>query len=546
MSGPLHDVVKFVTKTFLDEEHYTSLHRTLSNRWDSHQSLSAAVKLMEQYGVTLTAAEQQRMGKLDEATMIDTLVQRMPQQSKEQFEHFFLQLQLIVSTATRVRTGLEVGSSKIIEDALNDADETGITSYILKMTLVQAGSEVTTLRSQHDQWCREINARMSSLLTVQDDAMQAQKQLAAAQAQLGQYAGNHKDKAKKALMGVAGKNDKALMGSSITEWFSYIQRMKKEAEIRKEYEDRIDAAQQKLYDYKMAQKGNASSVLLRQAAAGDSTLVGEVFSVLIKEVTDKKLEAEAEKKLAEIEAKLAAQSGKNKDNAKSVLMRNLAANDNQLCDVCIEAWKQFIIEYKKNKEEEVAVKEQEKKMADFMKNKSEGAKGIIDKMNAATDSGLVEHVVSSWVQLFQDNKKAAEMERMLMEQQAKFASFSERNKKGAGSAGSKAAEVRDYGLINHGFILWAEATKVERLLRYYQNRVDAKKHQLSSLQGMFRSFATQLETGMKDGTPRDGITGPKTVQKRLQKGTEQTVSLPSIHKTPTGSHRSSRGKAQDV
>merc|ERR1712100_251378 len=96
-----------------------------------------------------------RLYTLDEAAMIDSLVSRMPQQTKEQFEHFFLQLQLIVSTATRVRTGLEEGHPKVVEEALNDAEQTGIISYILKMTLVQAGTEVSALRMQHENWTRD-------------------------------------------------------------------------------------------------------------------------------------------------------------------------------------------------------------------------------------------------------------------------------------------------------------------------------------------------------------------------------------------------------
>merc|ERR1712025_1180809 len=192
-----------------------------------------------------------------------------------------------------------------------------------------------------------------------------------------------------------------------------MEKSKKEIEIKKEYIERIEEAQKKLFDYKQSQKGNAKGVLLRQAAAGDGALIGEVFAYLCKEPLQRKADEEAEKKMREIEAKLAAQAGRNKDNAKAVLMRNLASGDNMLMDVCIEAWKGWLVEYKKNKESEDAVKAAEAKVAAFMKNKSEGAKGIIDRMNSATDSGLVEHVVSTWVQYFKDLKKAEEMEAIL-------------------------------------------------------------------------------------------------------------------------------------
>merc|ERR1719380_396202 len=355
-SGGLSGVVKFVVRQFLDDVHFTTLHSTLSTRWEAHQSLTAAVKLMEQYGVVISEAEEKRLYALDEGTMIETLVAKMPQQTKEQFEHFFLQLQLIVSTATRIRTALEEGTPGIIQEALNDADQTGILPYILKMSTVQAGSEVTALKAQHETWSTDTESRMSKLLRGQDDAMQAQKQLAAAQAQLGHYQGSQKDKAYKAMMGVAGKNDRAAMDAVITNWKAVIDRVKKEAEIRVEYEERIELAQKRLFDFKQSQKSNSKGVLLRQAAAGDGVLIGEVFGYLCKALVERKADEEAARKLAEIEAKLAAQAGKNKDNAKAVLMRNLASGDRQLMDVCVECWKKFIEDYRKEKETEDAVK----------------------------------------------------------------------------------------------------------------------------------------------------------------------------------------------
>merc|ERR1712216_992372 len=197
------------------------------------------------------------------------------------------------------------------------------------------------------------------------------------------------------------------MGDSfITNWKSVVDRIKKEAEIRLEYQERIEAAQKRLFDYKQSQKGNAKGVLLRQAAAGDGALIGEVFAYLCKEPQQRRADEEAAKKLAEIEAKLAESMAKGKDNAKAVLMRNLAQGDNMLMDVCLEAWKSWLVEYKKNKESEDAVKAAEAKVAAFMKNKSDGAKSVIDKMNSSTNSGLVEHVMSTWVAAFKDKKKA--------------------------------------------------------------------------------------------------------------------------------------------
>jgi hypothetical protein len=88
-SGGLSNVVQFIVRQFLTDNHYSTLHTTLSTRWEQHQSLTAAVKLMEQYGVTISPEEEKRLFAMDEGTMIETLVSKMPQQTKEQFEHFF-------------------------------------------------------------------------------------------------------------------------------------------------------------------------------------------------------------------------------------------------------------------------------------------------------------------------------------------------------------------------------------------------------------------------------------------------------------------------
>merc|ERR1712224_715636 len=110
---------------------------------------------------------------------------------------------------------------------------------------------------------------------------------------------------------------------------------------------------------------------------------------------------------------------------------------------------------------------------------------------------------------------------------------------GAMSAGQKATAVKEYGLCLHTMVLWTEYSKLERLLRYYANRMDSKKHQLQGLQTMFRNFATQLETGLKEGTPRDSAS-IKGGSKKMSKS-EGTVSLPNIHKPPSGRQGSTHG-----
>merc|ERR1712139_404964 len=97
----------------------------------------------------------------------------------------------------------------------------------------------------------------------------------------------------------------------------------------------------------------------------------------------------------------------------------------------IGSWKDYIAEYKKNKEMEDAVKKQEQEIQEFLKKKKEEAKGVLDKMNAATDSGLVEHVVSTWCQNWKDEQEAKKMEALMSGGDDRFASLNGRQKENA-------------------------------------------------------------------------------------------------------------------
>merc|ERR1740130_2087295 len=125
---------------------------------------------MEAHGVFVPPDQEARLALLPEDKFIDALVMRMPQQSREQFEHFFLQLSLIASTTTRLRTALEAGNTQVLEEVLDAAENVGILQFILKMAVTQAGNEVMTREAEHDNWLTKTDITMAPLLRGQADA----------------------------------------------------------------------------------------------------------------------------------------------------------------------------------------------------------------------------------------------------------------------------------------------------------------------------------------------------------------------------------------
>jgi len=530
--------MKYIVCQFLEDRHYAQLHKALSKRWDREHSLSAAMKLMEQYGVTLTQQEVDRLSTMDEAKQIEVLVMKMPQQSNEQFQHFFLQLQLIVSTAQRVKQALTEGRPDLVEMALDDAESTGIAPYILKMAIVQAGTEVAALRQQYEAWIRETDAKMARVMRGQDDAMQAQKRLAAAQAQLSAYSTGANDKAKKVLMSLSSGNATALLTSTFKGWMTYIKQSKEEREICGEYEDRIELANKKLMEFKEKQLSGVRKVMMKKASEGDQMLLVDVIKVFKSVVEDAKFDRDNGDKIRALEDQLASFKSSQAENTKRVMARMGASGDQDLVSTCLKAWINFRLEYLKDKEANDAVKAAEAKVNQFMKGHKENAKALLDKMSAGTNTGLMHEVMEAWVTLYVEDKKQKELEEILNSANSKFGEFGERNANNAKTVMERARLHLEEMVLRRHWNAWRLHARLEGTLAQYQAKIEAKKQQLYQVQQMFRSFAAQLEAGLREDVTDHKLA--KKSQKSMNRSNEGSVSLPNIHSgrnTPKSSGR---------
>lgn len=530
--------MKYIVCQFLEDKHYSQLHKALSTRWDREHSLSAAMKLMQQYGVVLSQAEIDRLSSLDEGRQIEHLVMKMPEQSNEQFQHFFLQLQLIVSTAQRVKHSLEEGNPEQVEIALDDAESTGIAPYILKMAIVQAGSEVKHLRSQYEAWIKETDSKLAKLIHGQDDAIQAQKRLAAAQAQLTSYQGGANEKAKKVLMGFTTGNAKAMLATYFHEWAHYIKTNREEAGIREEYEVRIQTAENRLVEFKSKQLANVKGVLMKNAKERDMALLQAVVKVLRNSADEAKWMKENGEKIKAMEEQLQNFKSSQADNTKKVLGRMAAGGDNALLDMCLKAWINFRLDYLKDKQANDAVKAAESKVNAFLKGNQESAKGLLAKMSAGTDSGLLNNIMSTWVEKYREDKAEQEMEDIINAANSKFSSFADRNSAGAQSVMERARKHLEEMVFRRHMNAWRLYARMEGTEGLYRAKIEAKKQQLYGVQQMFRQFAAQLEEGLKEKDSARELYKRRT--KTMSKN-DGSVSLPDIHsgryETPKTSSR---------
>merc|ERR1711959_726110 len=112
-------------------------------------------------------------------------------------------------------------------------------------------------------------------------------------------------------------------------------------------------------------------------------------------------------------------------------------------------------------------------------------------------------------------------EELMAENEAKFGALNGRQKDNAMSVQARVNEQMDLNAMLKHFSAWATDTKLERIMRHYSSKMESKKHQLQSVQHLFKSFANQLDQGLKgEDSARDSSS-----RRRNSEG----LSLPDIN-----------------
>eukprot|EP00403_Amphidinium_massartii_P010789 CAMPEP_0178410254 /NCGR_PEP_ID=MMETSP0689_2-20121128/20883_1 /TAXON_ID=160604 /ORGANISM="Amphidinium massartii, Strain CS-259" /LENGTH=524 /DNA_ID=CAMNT_0020031421 /DNA_START=136 /DNA_END=1707 /DNA_ORIENTATION=- len=498
----LSGAVKLVVRTFLEQSHYRSLLRTLSTAWDGSHALSAAVRLMEAHGVKVSPEEEQKLSQMSEERMIDTLVTRMPQQSREQFDHFFLQLSLIASTTVRLRTALETGNAALIDEVLDAAENVGILNFIMKNAVTQAGQEVMGLEGNHNDWLRDTHAKLGPLIRGHGEASLARQDLIKAKTQLGTLSGGAKDKSRKAITSMLGGQALAALTNTFIAWVSFREMNLREKEVQKEYADQIAEVQGRLAEFKESQLVKVRSVLKAQAAVKDREVIVSCIAALKAEVSEFKNDELIKQQMEATQAKLQEMSRKSAANAKQVLTRMNGGADSESVAICFQAWATVYQEFSKAKEMDRAVKDAQGKVAQFMKKQKDGAKSVLGRMGASSDSGLVQSVFDEWLDLCKGTRKEESLKAAVSDAKYKISSFTTRNKANALATMKKLAQTQDWSLVIYLYNFWMFETKSEMTRKYGRAKNEQRKKKLLDVKGLFKSFANELEQGLKDGTPR--------------------------------------------
>jgi hypothetical protein len=282
---------------------------------------------------------------------------------------------------------------------------------------------------------------------------------------------------------------------------------------------------------------------MRKCAESDAALIDLCFETWWEAVEEAKKEGGTKAEMERLEAALSKNRATSRDATLSVMNKMAAQGEDALKALAFRHFVKFHEDYQKEKELEDQVKATEKALAEHMAKKKDEAKGVLDRMAGASGAGLLMQCVQGWATYIKEEKKEKEMAALLNGNADRFKSLQARQSGCAMGAQTRVNDQRRANLFLRVIGAWVVETKVNRIEKYYQGKIENKRKQLGSCQTLFKSFARQLEAGLSQITEEDETMRSSRSHKRSHRGVRgdgegmsrsdpNTQSLPDIHSRP--------------
>jgi len=514
---------------FLDNWHFRVMNSSLGKSTPRNKVVEVCLHCLAENGIPMSEVEISKLVLLEESHMIFDVVTRMPEGLRERFEPLTLELQVVITAATRLRQTIESGDEEAIQALMEESSATSFGQQTLKRSVVQASKEVAKIMKCKETWGLNSAQRLDRLSRSAEINEDCQKQLIGVEAQMEAFKPTALQKSKAALMGFINASSGTLLQTVFANWRNVVYWAKDEKKLRDKWEKKIQDATNLLAEYKANQLANVRNVFLRTANAAQEEFMSTVINEWHRAVTMSKAASWKAEHLNSLEIMVRENADEKTQNAKQVMTRMIAGQEEALQGACFAAWVQFIEEAKRDKEFEANVQQSAAKMKEFMAKKKEDAKLLLNKMSASSDSALVQQCFQAWVSYAIEGKKFRALEDLIAGSDAKLESVKARQMSSAHGVQGRCNQQIDLNQQYRAFMAWVTTTRVNRIEKYYSTKIQSKRKQLESVQTLFQSFAEDLETGLKDIDGDSSARGRRGSKPGMVKGHSGTVSLPDIH-----------------
>jgi len=518
---------------FFDDYTFRITHCTLGRVWSKKKALVVALELFRMNGVQLTDRDIEWICSNDDL-MLPFIVRKMPFSLRENFESLSTQLNMLVHTAERMRSTLDSQDPSGFQKIMEEPDTGAIKEQILKEAVIQASVEVSDLLRCQDTWVKSMEKRLDRLSRSAELAERAQQQLLKVQTQLESFHDDVTEKSKKALASFALMGSRNLLHSTFSAWGGVTIKYKRERDFRKQFEAEMIEKETMLIKMKERSLSAVKNALMRKARDGDDSLVYTFFHSWKDDIGSDQREAEEKERLTELEKQMSTFSERQAINAKKVMTRYAAGDDEAMACMAFSAWAKGMEVLRADREIDEEAKKIEDQLAQFKEASRSKSAQVLKRMGNATDTTLLQNAVQGWAVWAKDVVKARDLENTLMGAEGKFKMLNDRQKGNAGKMQTRVNEQMKQLLMLRTLGAWQLEAKLHHVDKYYTSKIEGKRKQLGSVQTLFKSFAQQLHDGLATVDEDDQESARPSKKsghgnsRGMAKG-EGSVSLPSIH-----------------
>jgi len=233
------------------------------------------------------------------------------------------------------------------------------------------------------------------------------------------------------------------------------------------------------------------------AESSDQIMLIQCLALWKQEVEAMKSKKNAQEKVNNVLGRVYSTAKKQAENATRVMTRQAKERETAVLGEVISVWLCFVADCKKEREFEAAVQQFDMKMKEHLQQRTEEAKSMLDRVSTATQTGLAASVLWAWHCCITEGKKLNGLEKELAQVDAEMQDVKMRQSEAIINAQSRASKLVETSLVVSVLAAWCRETKENRVDKFYAHKVDSKRKQLTAVQTLFKSFARDLEEGLK-------------------------------------------------
>ncbi|CAK9048480.1 unnamed protein product [Durusdinium trenchii] len=301
-------------------------------------------------------------------------------------------------------------------------------------------------------------------------------------------------------------------------WVCVMQRSKAERNLTTRYSNELQAAEEELESFKARHLSNIRKVLQQNHKRDNCELVSVVMNDWREQAFRQKAEAWTEDKIKTVQLSIGRTTKEMCNRAKKVISRMVEDEKGAAVGSCFASWVLFSVAYKKDRDFEENLKHFERQMQVYKDKKKEDAALILSRVSAATDSGLVQQTLAAWTSYTFDGQKIRGLEGKVYGYDDRLHETKKKHRQIAANLSGRTGDQIDMNTMYQSWMAWTSCSKTARLDKFFGQKIDRKRRQLSNLQVLFQNFADELETGLGTREQEDE-SRPKA----------DGVSLPDIH-----------------